>query len=356
MSPMSAVEERSKRESTWPPPTSRGGDGESARDDSWHTRPVLLPITTDVLVEEAERLGDDGHRYSSRQLYYAACRAVERPAVSVTRGFIGLGAVLIVLGGAVLWVKTMPLSAILAVIGVALLLAAPLNARVERNRELRRALDSRTLVTSYPEFLAGPLAEALRARSEAFTALVSPSPSVGGGTDPPAAAHGDAASASDRVDGQSASGPLVVGDRSETAELLTANASRLPDGTEVAALAALITDDGGELAPGVRGRRLVAIHDADPAGCGLPATLRRAGATDIVDAGLRPPASDAGLQVIQGAPARMPAGIEADLSPVEVAWLRSGRRLELATLTPREAVALVCAASPQPSAGSPSRP
>src|ERR1019366_7886658 len=53
------------------------------------------------------------------------------------------------------------------------------------------------------------------------------------------------------------------------------------------------------------------------------------------DAGLRPPASDAGLQVIEGAPARMPAGIEADLTPVEVAWLRSGRRPGLGTLTPR---------------------
>jgi hypothetical protein len=135
---------------------------------------VLLPITTDVLVGEAERLGGDGHRFTSRQLYYAACRAVERPAVSVTRGLIGLGALLIVLGGAMLWVKTIPLSAILAVIGVAMLLAAPLNARVERNRELRRALDSRTLATSYPSFLAGPMAEALRVRPEAFTALASP--------------------------------------------------------------------------------------------------------------------------------------------------------------------------------------
>jgi hypothetical protein len=136
--------------------------------------------------------------------------------------------------------------------------------------------------------------------------------------------------------------------------MLTANAGRLPGGTEVAALAALTTGDGGELAPGVRGRRLVVIHDADPAGCGLPAALRRAGAIGVVDAGLRPPAADAGLQVIEGAPARMPAGIEADLSPVEVAWLRSGRRLELATLTPQEAVALVCAACLQTSGGSPS--
>jgi hypothetical protein len=317
---------------------------------------VLLPITTDILVGEAERLGGDGHRYSSRQLYYAACRAVERPAVSITRGFIGLGALLIVLGGAMLWVKTIPLSAILAVIGVAMLLAAPLNARVERNRELRRALDSRTLATSYPSFLAGPLTEALRVRPEAFVALASPPPSAGDRTGSPAVARGDSPAAPDHVARQLASGPLVVCDRVETAELLTANAGRLRGGTQVADLAALTAHDGGELEPALRDRRLVAVHDADPAGCGLPAALRRAGASSVADAGLRPPASDAGLQVIEGAPARMPAGIEADLTPVEVAWLRSGRRLELATLTPREVLELVLAAHPPAPAGLPPGP
>ena len=338
------------------PPKSRGADGASARGDSWHTRPVLLPITTDVLVGEAERLGVDGHRFTSRQLYYAACRAVERPAVSVTRGLIGLGALLIVLGGAMLWVKTIPLSAILAVIGVAMLLAAPLNARIERGRELRRALDSRTLATSYPDFLARPMAEALRVRPQAFTALASPRPPAGDGTASAAAARGDAAPTTDHVASQPASGPLVVCDRGETAELLTANAARLRDGTQVAALAALMTHDGGELEPALRDRRLVAVHDADPAGCGLPAALRLAGASDVADAGLRPPVADAGLQVIEGAPARMPAGIEADLTPVEVAWLRSGRRLELATLTPREVVELVLAAHPPASVGLPPSP
>jgi hypothetical protein len=179
---------------------------------------------------------------------------------------------------------------------------------------------------------------------------------VDGGTDSPGAAHGDSPPAHDHLAGQTASGPLVVCDRSETAALLTANAGWLPGGTEVAALAALMTDDGGELAPGLRGRRLVAVHDADPAGCGLPAALRRAGASDLADAGLRPPASDAGLQVIEGAPARMPAGIEADLTPVEVAWLRSGRRLELATLTPRAVVELVLATQRPAPAGLPPSP
>ena len=350
---------------------------------------MLVPITTDVLVGEAERLGEGGHRFTSRQLYYAACRSVEGPSASITRGFVGLGAMLIVLGGAMLWVKTIPLSAILAVIGVALLLAAPLNARLERNRELQRGLDSRALAISYPSFLAGPMAEAVRSRPAAFTALLSSSPpATPGGTEPPSAAGGteppvafgvgpsgaaggiespaafgvETPAAAGRTEPRgpavspSSPGPLVVCDRSETAELLAANSGWLPDAVDVADLATLIGHDGSELAPEVRGRPVVAIHDADPAGCGLPAALRRAGATDIVDAGLRPPVSDARLQIIEGAPARMPLGIEADLSPVEVAWLRSGRRLELATLTPRETVALVCAACPPESAGSPPCP
>jgi hypothetical protein len=190
------------------------------------------------------------------------------------------------------------------------------------------------------------MAEALRARPEAFSALASPSPAAGAGTDSPAAARDALAPPPAPVATQLAAGPLVVCDRPETAELLAANAGRLGDGTRIVALAALMTDDDGELAPALRDRRLVAVHDADPAGCGLAAALRRAGASDIADAGLRPPASDAGLQVIEGAPARMPAGIEADLSAAELAWLRSGRRLELATLTPPEVVELVLAAHP----------
>jgi hypothetical protein len=330
------------------PPESRGSDGASAGGDSWQTRPVLLPITAGVLVDEAERLGDDGHRYTSRQLYYAVCRAVERPAYSITRGFIGLGATLIVLAGAMLWVKTVPLSAILAVVGGALVLAAPLNARVERGRELRRSLDSRTLAISYPSFVAGPLAEALRVWPEAFTALVASPPADGLRAGSPAADEGTAQLAGHPA-GHPAPGCLVVCDRRETAELLAANAGRLPGGTGFSVLEALPTDDGGQLAPGIRHRRLVAVHDADPAGCGLPAALRRAGASDIADAGLRCPASDVGLQVIEGAPARLPAGVESDLTASELVWLRSGRRLELATLTPREVLELVLAAcSPAP--------
>jgi hypothetical protein len=294
---------------------------------------VLLPITTDVLVEEAQRLGADGHRYSSRQLYYAVCRAVERPSVSITRGLIGLGAILVVLAGAVLWVRSFPLSLILAVIGVLLLLAAPVNAHVELGRERRRAGTSRTLAASYDGFVSGALAEARSTRPEAFAALLA------------------AGAASAAVPG-AGGGPLVVCDRAETAKLLAANAGRLPEGVEVAEVTGLLGGDG-RLEPGVRERRLVAVHDAGPAGCALPSVLRGAGAGAVVDAGLRPPASDAGLQVIEGAPARLPEGIEADLAPAQVEWLRSGRRLELATLAPDELLALVAAACEPPAAPAP---
>jgi len=133
---------------------------------------VLLPITAEVLVEEAERLGEGGHRYTSRQLYYAVCRAVERPAPSITGGLIGLGSILVLLAGALLFVHSIPISPFLAALGVAALIAAPINARMERGRERRRTLGSRPLAASYDEFLTGALAGALRSRPDAFGGLV----------------------------------------------------------------------------------------------------------------------------------------------------------------------------------------
>ena len=336
----------------------------NANGNSWHTRPVLLPITAEVLVEEAERLGEGGHRYTSRQLYYAVCRAVERPAPSITGGLIGLGSILLLLAGALLFIHSIPISPFLAALGVVVLLAAPLNTLTERGRERRRALASRPLAAAYDEFLTGALADALRSRPDAFDGLVAtgPPPAV---TPPPApeAPPGDLAGS--RPDpgqdvtpgpgGWKQAGPMVVCDRRETADLFAANAGRLPDGAAVTELGALLGEDGGGLAPAVRGRLMVAVHDAGPAGCALMAILRRAGALHCVDAGLRPPPSDQGLQVIEGAPARLPAGLEDDLTAVERGWLSSGRRLELATLTPAEAVALVVAACEAPGGVPPSR-
>ena len=314
---------------------------------------MLLPITTDVIVEEARRLGEDDYRYTSRQLYYATCGAVERPPASATRGFIGLGGVLIALAGAVLWVHSFPLPAILAGLGVATLLAAPVNAHVEIRRKERRAQQSRALAASYPGFVAGPLREALQARPEEFTALVaapaSPSPASAPASPRPASTPPDLP-----APGAGPEPPfLVVCDRAETADLLSANALWLPEGVVVTDLAGLLGGDA-DLPPAVvRVRRVVALHDADPAGCGMPAALRGAGVVDIIDAGLRPPASDAGLQVIEGAPARLPPGIETDLTVAEIGWLRSGRRLELATLTPREVVERLLAAAAASAGGAP---
>jgi hypothetical protein len=306
---------------------------------------VLLPITADVLAEEAQRLAAGGHRYSSRQLYYAACRAVERPPASIARGLIGLGAVLIALAGCMLWVTSFPLSLVLAAAGVALLVAVPVNARLERAGARRRAGTSRALAASYEGFTAGPLSEALRSRPEAFVALVGGVPQPGRAADSPTDI---------RIGAGSPPGPVIVCDRPETAELLRANAGRLPEGASVVDLARLLGSDG-ELAPDVRDRRLVALHDAGPAGCGMPSALRAAGGADVVDAGLRPPASDAGLQVIEGAPARLAAGIEADLTTSEVQWLRSGRRLELATLSPPELIGLAIAGCQASATSRPSR-
>jgi len=323
---------------------------------------VLLPITAEVLVEEAERLGEGGHRYTSRQLYYAVCRAVERPAPSITGGLIGLGSILVLLAGALLFIHSVPISPVLAVLGVVVLISAPFNARTERGRERRRALASRPLAAGYDEFLTGPLAGALRSRPDAFGALLVSGP-------PPEAAPAPAPEAPSEAvprprpavarnptpgpGGGAGPGPVVVCDREETADLFAANAGRLPEGTEVTELGALV-GDGGELAPEMRGRLLVAVHDAGPAGCALTAALRRAGAVNLVDAGLRPPVSDTGLQVIEGAPARLPAGLDDDLTVAERGWLSSGRRLELATLTPAEAVALVVAACAAPATATPS--
>ena len=313
---------------------------------------MAAPITTELIVEQAGRLAEGGHRFTARQLYYATCTAVEQPAASATPGIIGLGALLVVLAGALLWVHSPPLSPILALIGVAVLLLAPLNAHVERQRERERAAEPRVLAESYERFAAGPLERALRERPDALASLLSPKAS--GETsereadDRPLAmaeAAEAATTAPARASARSRTGLLIACDRAETARLLAANLDRLPRGTRVIDASA----PGWEQAigPALSGpRRVVALHDADPSGCALPARLRGAGALEVTDAGLVPPPSNAGLQVLEGAPARVPAGLEGDFTGAQVQWLASGRRVELATLSPAEVVALVLAAAP----------
>ncbi len=316
------------------------------------TPAMAAPMTTELLTEQAGRLGQDGLRFTARQLYYACCRAVEQPPPSATRGIIGTSAVLILLAAALVRVQTTPpVSPILALIGAAGLLLALLNAHVERGQARERALASRPLAVSFDSFTAGPLSRALRDRPEGLRGLVGfPSASADGAE--PGPSNQVARTLGRRVaPGGAPAAPrrgrrmLVVCDRPETALLMTSNLEHLPAGTQVVDGSSFGIDGGPAPALSVRRRRVVALHDADPAGCGLASRLRLAGAAGVDDAGLLPPAIDTGLQVIEGAPARTPAGIDADLTPEQIGWLLSGRRLELATLGPPDVVAMVLRAA-----------
>jgi len=159
---------------------------------------------------------------------------------------------------------------------------------------------------------------------EAASRLEEPPPSSAAGAGPGGGSHAGSAGRS-----RAAAGTVLACDRVETANLLRASLDRLPPLGAVL----LVPEAPDQPAPLASGSRVVVIHDADPTGCGIVSRLRQAGAARVVDAGLQPPASDAGLQVIEGAPARVGPGLEADLSPDQIAWLLSGRRLELATLT-----------------------
>jgi hypothetical protein len=326
---------------------------DTVRCDTAPYTPAVPAITAELVVEQAEQLGEGSHHFTARQLYYACCAAAEAPHPSATKGIIGLSAILILLG-AIFVRLAPPVAIILGLIGVAGLLFAVLNAHTERAQAAARAEAPRPLALSYDGFTAGPLREALAASPERLGQLVGLNP------DRPAAparpARGRPAS------GRRPRGALLLAcDREETGRLLAANLPHLPAGTEVVVLAAesggpspaasaagggARAVEAGSAAAAVRRRRVLAIHDADPQGCALPARLRRAGAAGVVDVGLRPPSSDARLAVLEGAPARLPSGIEEDLGPDEVGWLRSGRRLELATLSPAEIVARIAAAVP----------
>jgi hypothetical protein len=91
-------------------------------------------------------------------------------------------------------------------------------------------------------------------------------------------------------------------------------------------------------------RRVVVVHDCDPAGCAMAADLRERG-VDVSDAGINPrELAGKRIQLIEGAPARLPRDLSAHLTVEELDWLRGGRRVELATQTPEQLVVRVRAA------------
>jgi hypothetical protein len=130
-------------------------------------------------------------------------------------------------------------------------------------------------------------------------------------------------------------GTLVVCDRADTAAVLLANRDRIGD---IAVLTA------ADLVGDLSSRRVVALHDCDPAGCALVAELRDRKA-DIIDAGINPrELMGRRLQLLEGAPARLPRDLSGHLDEAQTDWLRSGRRLECATETPEQLAQRVQAA------------
>jgi hypothetical protein len=263
---------------------------------------VALDITSDRVRSAATVLADGGWRFTGRQLYYAVCREVEVPRTRVAPGLLSFG-VLLILIGAVTGQRTV--LAILAALGL-LLLAAGIVTHVS---ERRPGPDSRLLAASFDSFRA----DHLDGRSYQGQVVE----------------DGDAVAAVEP-------GPVVVCDRHETALMLRANAARLGDAVRVVGSEAM-----GALPPGAA---VVVVHDAAPGGCAVVAEARERGLA-VVDAGLNPgDVMGRRMQVIEGAPARLPRDLGGCLSTAEVDWLLGGRRLELATLTPEETVIRVRAA------------
>jgi hypothetical protein len=269
---------------------------------------MSLEITDERVASVAARLHEGGWSYSARQLYYAVCAEVETAPTRLASGEVGVG-VLLILIGAITGQRI--LLEVLGVIGLVFVIVGAVT-HVQERRPLPQA---RLLAMSYPDFLARHVG-AVHEYPGLVAAAAPPQPS------------GDASS-------------LLVCDRSETAAVMHANRARLGAATVTTA---------EQLPADLTGRRLIALHDCDPAGCALVLELRNLGA-EVVDAGINP-AELAGrrLQIVEGAPARLPRDLSGHLDAEQTDWLRSGRRLELATETSEQlaqrALAAIAAVRP----------
>ncbi len=263
---------------------------------------MALDITDERVAAAAARLHDGGWRYSPRQLYYAVCADVETVPTRVASGEVGLG-VLLILVGAITGQRT--ILVVLGILGLILLIVGV----VTHVQERRPRPLTRLLATSYADFERDHLGSPLQ-----YPGLLQP-----GAREP----FGDPGLAA-----------LVVCDRAETADVIDANREHI-GGVRAATLDQL---------PAVLPGRVVALHDCDPAGCALVAELRERGAA-VVDAGVNPvEVSGRRLQVLEGAPARLPRDLSAHLDEAQLDWLRSGRRVEAATETPEQLAQRVQAA------------
>lgn len=254
---------------------------------------MAIEITDDLVRAAADRLHQGGWAFSGRQLYYAACADAEIPRLQVASGEVGLGLVLILVG-----VIIGQRIALFVVGGIGLMLVG-LGA-VTHMAERRPEPLTRVLAISFPEF-----AQRFLSGDRTYEGLV------------------------DGVRATSGGGTLVVCDRPDTAAVLGANRERI---------GAVSVATAADRPAAIRDHRVIVIHDCDPAGCALAAELEDAGA-DVVDVGLNPrDVAGQRAQVVEGAPARLPRDLSDRLDQAEMDWLRSGRRLEIATETPEALV------------------
>lgn len=354
--------------------------------------PVRL---SDRLVEDvARRLAAGGRRYTARQLWYAVCAAAEprRPSNGAARLGCGVILVLLAVAGGILASIYVGLVVVpgLVVIGLGL----------QELAEERRRPTTRPLVVGYVEFVRDHLAPLVASRPDAAPGLIAesvvvpvaaavaagiagplaPSLQIGtpgtgavpsdtgavpsdasavpageeresrlrGGDERPSDAPTPPAPSVDSSVGEPGATAiekasvttLVVADSAETAVLVAAAVERLR-GVGTAAIAVPPMVAGEEAAPEVLGRAapdlVLAVHDADPRGCGLAGRLRKAGARRVVDVAIRPgQVAGRRVQVLEGAPTVVDGSIGRLLAPDEIVWLAEGRRVEFATLTPVE--------------------
>ena len=257
---------------------------------------VSRPVTSEMIGRAGAALAEGGWAYTPRQLYYATCAAAEAPPRSPARGQFALAALLGLVALILLPVRPAAL-AIGAVAAVSLVVGLI-------TQLTWRHVSGRMLAISYPEF------EALLRSAE-----------------PPAGLVTDVQHLPENPDAVT-----LVLDAADNAAAVAANLGR-PGAPRVR----IVTVDSPDLGHAA----VVALHDASPRGCALPLELVDAGAR-VVDAGLRPAWVDRDdVQVVQGAPARVPRDLSSLLTDDELDWLRSGRRVELSVLEPQRLMRLV---------------
>jgi hypothetical protein len=262
---------------------------------------MAVDITDERVAAAAEKLHQGGWSFSGRQLYYAVCAEAETAPVRIASGEVGLG-VLLILIGAITGQRV--LLEIFGIIGLVLVIVGA----VTRVHERRPLPVVRLLAISVPDF-----ERRFLSGDHDYPGLLDAVPGPEPVTD----------------------GTLVVCDRADTAAVLVANRARIGD---------IAVFTGADLAGDLSSRRVVALHDCSPAGCALVAELRDRDA-DVVDAGINPgELAGRRLQLIEGAPARLPRDLSGHLDEAQTDWLRSGRRLECATETPEQLAQRVRAA------------